>query len=152
MVQQPFYAEGLRFSCARCSACCRYESGYVFLSEKDLDLLAAVQNMGKAELIKTYCRWVAFGGGIEYLSLKEKTGYDCIFWQEGCTVYDGRPLQCRNFPFWDSIMVSAEAWNMAKSGCPGMGKGVLHSMAQIEACLEERLAEPVLTRSGKTEV
>jgi Fe-S-cluster containining protein len=152
MPKQPFYAGGLQFSCTRCSACCRYESGYVFLSDKDVDRLAAGQNMAKDAFIKTYCRWVAFGGGLEYLSLKEKTGYDCIFWQKGCSVYTSRPLQCRNFPFWDSIMASPEAWNSAKSGCPGMGKGELHTMARIEACLEERLAEPVLTRTTKAGV
>ncbi|GHV64945.1 zinc/iron-chelating domain-containing protein [Spirochaetia bacterium] len=151
MPKQPFYAGGLCFSCVRCSACCRYESGYVFLSDKDLALLAAEQKMGEAEFIKAYCRWVAFGGGAERLSLKEKAGYDCIFWRDGCLVYAARPRQCRSFPFWDSIMVSAEAWEMAKSGCPGMGKGELHSMARIEACLEECLAEPVITRNNKAD-
>jgi Fe-S-cluster containining protein len=149
MSKQPFYAEGLRFSCVRCSACCRYERGYVFLSEKDIAVLAACQVMGGDEFIKAYCRWVAFGGGVEYLSLKEKSNYDCIFWRDGCTVYAGRPLQCRTYPFWDSIMVSAEAWEMAKSECPGMGKGELHSMAKIEAFLEKRPAEPVITRNNR---
>jgi Fe-S-cluster containining protein len=147
MAKEPFYAEGLRFSCVRCSACCRYESGYVFLSEKDIVILAVEQNMGKDEFIKVYCRWVAFGGGVEYLSLKEKSGYDCIFWQDGCAVYAGRPRQCRDYPFWDSIMVSAEAWERAKSECPGMGKGELYSMDRIEALLQGRLAEPVITRN-----
>lgn len=147
MSKQPFYAGGLRFSCIRCSACCRYESGYVFLSEKDIALLAAEQKMDRDSFLQTYCRWIAFGGGVEYLSLKEKTGYDCIFWQDGCGVYAGRPLQCRTYPFWDSIMVSAEAWERAKSECPGMGKGELQSMARIEAALEARLAEPVITRN-----
>jgi Fe-S-cluster containining protein len=149
MPKQPFYAEGLRFSCARCSACCRYESGYVFLSEKDIGLLAAGQKMDRDAFIKAYCRWVAFGGGVEHLSLKEKLNYDCIFWQDGCGVYAGRPLQCRTYPFWDSIMVSAEAWERAKSECPGMEKGELHSMSKIEAGLEARRTEPVITRGKK---
>ncbi|GHV14147.1 zinc/iron-chelating domain-containing protein [Spirochaetia bacterium] len=152
MPNQPFYADGLRFSCARCSACCRYEKGYVFLSEKDIGLLAAEQKMGRDGLIKTYCRWVAFEGGVEYLSLKEKSNYDCIFWRDGCGVYAARPLQCRTYPFWDSIMVSTEAWETAKSGCLGIGKGELHSMAKINTHLEARLSEPVITRSSKADL
>ena len=35
-MSEPFYAEGLRFSCERCSACCRGEPGYVFLTKEDL--------------------------------------------------------------------------------------------------------------------
>jgi Fe-S-cluster containining protein len=146
MSNQPFYAGGLRFSCTRCSACCRHESGYVFLSEKDTRLLAAEQNMRYTEFITVFCRWVNFGGGTEYLSLKEKSGFDCIFWNQGCSVYAGRPLQCRTFPFWDSTLSSPEAWSAAKADCPGMGKGVLYTMEQIEALLEARSAEPVLTK------
>ena len=146
MSKEPFYAEGLNFSCVRCSACCRYESGYVFLSKKDLALLAAEQKMALDEFIQVYCRWIAFGGGVEYLSLKEKSGYDCIFWQDGCAVYAGRPRQCRDYPFWDSIMVSLEAWERAGLDCPGMGKGELHSMDRIEAILRESRDEPAITR------
>ncbi|MDR3247725.1 MAG: YkgJ family cysteine cluster protein, partial [Treponema sp.] len=45
MAKQPFYANGLRFSCTRCSSCCRYESGYVFLSPEDVDVLAKAQDL-----------------------------------------------------------------------------------------------------------
>lgn len=146
MVEQSFYAEGLRFSCGRCSSCCRHEQGYVFLSREDLDSLAAAMNVGQKECQAIWCRWVSFGDGCEYLSLKEKLNYDCIFWNEGCTVYQQRPLQCRTFPFWDSILVSAEAWENAGRECPGIGRGKLHSMTCIEAYRQARLSQPVITR------
>jgi Fe-S-cluster containining protein len=148
MKKETFYADGLRFSCIRCSCCCRYESGYVFLSREDVDTLAGVQDMGYEAFIKTWCRWVYFGGEIEYLSLKEKVNNDCIFWKDGCMVYQSRPLQCRTFPFWDSILVSAAAWENAKSECPGMGQGELHSMTHIENCCQARLDRPVITRKS----
>jgi Fe-S-cluster containining protein len=119
----------------------------VFLSEKDLDLLAAEQEMSRRDFIKAYCRWVCPEGGKEYLSLKEKSGYDCIFWKDGCAVYRSRPLQCRNFPFWESVLSSRSSWEAAKAGCPGMGKGEFHDLAQIEACLKARLTEPVIIRN-----
>jgi Fe-S-cluster containining protein len=118
----------------------------VFLSERDLDTLAVEQKMRREDFIKAYCRWVCPGGLGEYLSLKEKFGYDCIFWKNGCTVYRSRPLQCRSFPFWDSVLSSPASWKAAGASCPGMGKGEFHSLAQIEAWLQARLAEPVIIR------
>jgi Fe-S-cluster containining protein len=149
MAKQPFYAEGLRFTCKRCSSCCRYESGYVFLSREDLEALAAAQGMGQEEFVKTWCRWVSFDWETEYLSLKEKAGYDCIFWKDGCLVYSSRPLQCRTFPFWDSVVSSPDAWGKAGRDCPGIGEGELHSMALIESRLKARLSQPVITRGYK---
>ncbi|MDR2135106.1 MAG: YkgJ family cysteine cluster protein [Treponema sp.] len=149
MEQLPFYSGGLRFSCTRCSACCRYESGYVFLSREDLDILAAALDMAGGDFVKTWCRWVPLGGGTEYLSLKEKLNDDCIFWKDGCTVYRSRPLQCRTFPFWDSVVVSAEAWESAGRGCPGMGRGELRGMAYIEGCLRARASQPPLARKAE---
>ena len=147
MLKQHFYADGLRFSCTRCSSCCRYESGFVFLSEKDLSLLAAECQMEYNEFVKTYCRWVIAEEG-QRLSLKEKTNYDCIFWDRGCLVYGARPLQCRTFPFWRSIVSSSGAWEMASGTCPGIGAGVLHDRKKIEACLAQRSAEPLIVRGS----
>ncbi|MDR2103673.1 MAG: YkgJ family cysteine cluster protein [Treponema sp.] len=146
MSKQPFYAEGLRFSCTRCSVCCRYDPGYVFLTEKDVGILAALLKMGYNDFIEVFCRWIPSGGGSESLSLKEKANYDCIFWKHGCSVYEARPLQCRAFPFWPSLLRFAASWKQAD--CPGMGKGVLHSMADIEAWLKEQAAEPVVSRTA----
>jgi Fe-S-cluster containining protein len=150
-MEQPFYLDGLRFSCARCSACCRHESGFVFLSEQDLTRLAAASQMEYTEFVKTWCRWIPAGIGRERLSLKEKSNYDCVFWDSGCVVYNARPLQCRTFPFWDSILASPDAWQAAGAECPGMGTGAAHSQSEIEACLRLRDAEPVLERTiGRT--
>jgi Fe-S-cluster containining protein len=96
--------------------------------------------------VETWCRWVPIGGGVERLSLKEKSNYDCIFWKGGCEHYAARPLQCRTFPFWPSILNTPGAWKIAKSGCPGMGQGTLFSRAEIESHLAARAAEPVLER------
>jgi Fe-S-cluster containining protein len=145
MSKQPFYAEGLRFSCTRCSACCRYEPGYVFLTEKDIGLLAAALKTGYNDFIELFCRWIPAAGGGERLSLREKPNYDCIFWEGGCSVYGARPLQCRAFPFWPSLLSCAGSWKSAD--CPGMGKGILHSMTDIEARLKEQAAEPVISRT-----
>jgi Fe-S-cluster containining protein len=118
----------------------------VFLSQNDVKILAAECKMKYIDFVETYCRWIPAGGGEERLSLKEKSNYDCIFWKDGCSVYGARPLQCRAFPFWQSIMRSPGAWNTAKTGCPGMGRGAVVSRETIDSWLERQKAEPVLVK------
>jgi Fe-S-cluster containining protein len=148
MPELPFYAEGLRFSCTRCSSCCRHESGFVFLSEADVYGMAARLGVDYQGFLETYCRWVPWEGGADRLSLKEKSNYDCIFWRQGCLVYEERPIQCKTFPFWRSNVLSAEAWEAASRWCPGMGKGELHTGAFIESCLESGKKGAILIREA----
>jgi len=144
--KKPFYDGGLNFSCTRCSSCCRYEPGYVFLSKNDLMLLAEALKITYTDVVEKYCRWVPVPGGKKQLSIREKPGFDCIFWQDGCSIYQARPLQCRTFPFWESTLSSPEAWKNLT--CPGTGKGTLHCLEYIEGCLAKRKAEPILERGA----
>ena len=148
--KDPFYAQGLRFSCKRCSGCCRYEAGFVFLSEKDVSQLAAALKMGSDKFIEAYCRWIPSVNGMVQLSLREKSNFDCVFWapDQGCIVYGTRPLQCRAFPFWHSILSSRDSWNSSARGCPGMGRGDLHTRNSIETWLAMRQEEPVVSRGA----
>ena len=145
----PFHAQGLRFSCNRCSACCCHESGFVFLSMNDASRLGAALDMNYAAFIEAFCRWVPSENGAERLSLKEKANYDCIFWSQekgGCSVYEARPLQCRAFPFWASVLNSKESWESTAAGCPGMGQGAFFSFDSIEKWLTLRQNEPIIVR------
>jgi len=161
--KSPFYAKGLRFSCVRCSVCCRFESGFVFLSEKDASLLGNTLNMGGKEFAETYCRWIPAENGDYMLSLKEKSNRDCIFWSPelspraegevsrvpvgGCRVYRSRPLQCRSFPFWASLLGDKNSWETTAMGCPGMNSGLHYSQDSIEKWLAARQKEPIISRS-----
>ncbi len=145
---EPFYESGLRFSCARCSACCRHDPGFVFLSLREAQNLAKRLSMDYSEFLAAYCRWIPMSEQTEMLSLRERSNYDCIFWSEkGCTVYEDRPVQCRTFPFWDSVVASEEAWNSVAEGCPGMNRGAVHLAEEIEQLLSQRRDEAPLTRS-----
>ena len=152
----PFYAGGLRFSCARCSACCRFESGYVFLSGKDASRLVDSLKMGYREFIETYCRWIPSDNGTSRLSLREKSNNDCIFWAQGnpdsrggCSVYESRPIQCRAFPFWSSVVNSQTGWKRTAADCPGMDRGTFHSPESIEKWLALLQNEPIISKSVK---
>jgi Fe-S-cluster containining protein len=148
-LSERFYSGGLHFSCTRCNACCRHDPGFVFLSRADVDALAGHLDMGYSEFIETYCRWVPIGGGVEQLSLKERSNFDCILWGKGgCSVYEARPLQCRTFPFWASSVRSRDAWDATAEGCPGVGHGALHGADEIEAHLAASEANPIITRGS----
>ncbi|OQY37222.1 MAG: hypothetical protein B6229_08810 [Spirochaetaceae bacterium 4572_7] len=138
-----FYKDGLSFSCVRCSGCCRHEPGFVFLSEVDLKKLAEGLNISQKKFIKKYC-FVADLVGIKRLSLIEKSNNDCIFWDNGCTVYEDRPLQCRSYPFWAHNLINEDTWAGVVQSCPGAGKGKLRSKEEIDKWLDQRLEEPFI--------
>ena len=151
---KPFYSRGLRFDCVRCSRCCRFTPGYVFLSEKDLSRIAVITKLSVEQVKDRYCRVVDLGI-TKRLSLIEKSNLDCIFWEDGvCTIYQARPLQCESYPFWQRNLESVKAWESTARYCPGIGHGRLHSRREIEHWLKRRQKERLLsmdTESMETE-
>jgi len=131
-----FYKDGLQFKCQGCNYCCSSEPGYVFLSDEDLKKLCKHFSMDEDTFIKTYCRKVSLGFGYR-ISLLEKENYDCIFLTDkGCSCYDSRPLQCRTYPFWPSIVNNESSWLNEANSCPGINKGEKVSEKQIKKNLD----------------
>ena len=138
-----FYDRGLKFSCNGCRYCCGVEPGYVFLCEADIARLCAVLHMERGQVLSTYCRRTA-ESGFRY-SLLEKTRNDCIFLTEkGCAVYEARPVQCRTYPFWDTIVKDRQSWEAEGAFCPGINHGKTHSKREIE----EQMAMSMLRHMG----
>ena len=81
------------------------------------------------EFIRRYVRREALR-----LSLKERSNGDCVLWNRGCAVYEMRPGQCRNFPFWRDVLRSRGIFREVARGCPGVGKGRLYDREDIDAC------------------
>ena len=145
MDEKKFYENGLNFECQRCSACCRHEPGYVFLSRNDLDKMSVELNLSEKLFLEKYCRTIDLGG-IKRISLIEKANFDCIFWSEnGCEVYKARPVQCRTYPFWITYLEDEESWNDLAADCPGIGKGDIVTKEEIEKRIAERQDEQMLT-------
>lgn len=110
----------MRFECIGCGYCCGCEPGYVFLSEEDVLNLQKHFNIDFQTLLERYLRVVDMGS-FYYLSLMEKKNNDCIFLNnKRCDIYEARPIQCRTYPFWPSVI---ENWEEEKKSCPGIGKG-----------------------------
>ena len=132
-----FYSNGLNFSCKQCSCCCRHDPGFVYLSQDDLTNLCNATQLDEQTFIKKYCRVVPYYDGTEVLSLLEKSNYDCVFWNNGCTVYKGRPIQCSTYPFWTYIMQSRRQWDEESESCPGVNCGELLNKDEIYVRMEK---------------
>ena len=143
-----FYQNGLHFECARCSACCRFQPGFVFLSKEDISALSGFFGMADDDFISLYCRQVDIGGS-KRLSLIEKSNNDCLFWEpNGCKIYEVRPLQCRAYPFWFSTLSSKAVWNNEAKTCRGINRGRLYDEKEITGFLEQRTREPYIEIEG----
>ncbi|MDP3300502.1 MAG: YkgJ family cysteine cluster protein [Sulfuricurvum sp.] len=106
-------------ACASCGGnCCTGESGNIFVSVTEIAAIAKLLEMQEDEFRRTYLRKEVYR-----YSLKEKVvngSHDCVFFnrsQNGCTIYQARPLQCRTFPFWDYFRQRVDE---LKAECPGI--------------------------------
>ncbi len=143
---------GLRFTCTRCSACCRFDSGFVWVSDADLSGMATGLDLSRAAVLSRYCRVVNIAG-FRQISLAEQANMDCVFWIDGaCSVYEHRPLQCRSFPFWAPYLGSREDWDGLALRCPGVNVGELHSAETIDEWLASRHREAPLDADSIDEV
>ncbi len=116
-IQEPWFAEGLKFKCTGCGKCCTGSPGYVYLSHFDLERLAAHHGITEEEFTQKYARYVDGG----YALLEDSQNYDCVFLKDNqCTAYEARPTQCRTFPWWIHHLREPQDWENAKSRCEGI--------------------------------
>lgn len=135
--QSDWWKNGVRFECQGSGKCCTShgEYGFVYLTLADRQRMAKHLGLSTATFTKKYCERTS---GVWHL--RERTDNpDCLFLkQKRCGIYEGRPEQCRTWPFWPEVM-SAKAWAKdVKSFCPGVGKGQVWSAEEIESLLESQ--------------
>lgn len=115
--------EGFRFSfdeskCKECGGkCCIGESGYVFVSIDEMRVIARFLNMEFEAFTRQYIRQV--GDKYSLIEKEHISGRACVFFDDvkQCVIYDMRPRQCREFPFWDSFRNNPSG---ACRECPGV--------------------------------
>ena len=132
MCENKFYKDGLNFECQRCSFCCGHSPGFVYLSKRDLFALCEFKKMSIKDFVAAYCRWADYYYGSQVLALIEQKNYDCILWENGCSCYEARPVQCSTYPFWNWMIEDEKTWNECAQECPGMNKGRLWPVDVIE--------------------
>ena len=126
--EQPWFHAGLRFTCTQCGKCCTGAPGFVWVTDDEIDRLAAARGMKRSEFAAVYT-YKTRGK----VSLRERANGDCVFYDDakGCTVYPVRPTQCRTWPFWASNLTTPEQWEETEAVCPGSGEGDLIPVEEI---------------------
>ncbi len=128
-----WYANGLAFECTQCGDCCTGAPGFVWITDEELEALAAFLGQPLDAVRDLHTR-TARGRR----TLREKANGDCVFYDraKGCTVYRVRPAQCRTWPFWDSNVETPEDWKHTAEACPGCGKGEVIPVEEISRRLK----------------
>ena len=132
-MSEPWYADGLRFTCTQCGDCCTGEPGVVWVTDEEIAAIAAflkepVEEVRQRHTYRSKGR----------RTLREKANGDCVFFERGrgCTIYSVRPPQCRTWPFWDSNVATPDAWERTERNCPGSGAGELIPVEEISRRLK----------------
>ncbi len=129
-----WWHEGIRFECQGSGRCCvsHGEYGYVYLSKQDRIRMAQHLNLTTRQFTKQYCEKE---DGVYHLIDGEK-GHCQFLDNKQCQVYEGRPTQCRTWPFWPEVM-DAKTWNKEVAAfCPGVGRGKVWSKKDISEQLK----------------
>ena len=137
----PWYAEGLRFMCTGCGVCCSGK-GRVWLSVSDIERLAEHLELEPHELVARAVERVEGRWALR----EDPLSGDCHFLKERrCQAYEGRPRQCRTFPWWPSTLSSQASWAEVARVCEGVDAegAALVPLVQIEEGLREE-------RSGRS--
>jgi len=139
----PWFADGLRFTCSQCGNCCTGGPGFVWISPAEIIRLALHLGISRNQVIRRYCRKIGRRFSLKETKNPRHGGFDCIFIKELpavgeahprriCSVYEARPLQCRTWPFWEGNLATRKAWHHASRTCLGMNSGRLFNRHQIE--------------------
>ena len=127
---QPWFQDGLNFTCSQCGDCCTGAPGVVWVTDEELREIADYLNKPIGEIRLFHTRLVR-----GRMSLTEFANGDCTFFdpeKRHCKVYKARPIQCRTWPFWNSDLASPAAWEGVCETCPGSGTGAFFSLEEIQ--------------------
>ena len=136
----PWYIGGLRFACQQCGKCCSGpQEGVTWVSRPEIKMLAERLGLSTLQLRKKYLKRFGFRFSIR----ENPESMDCIFLTrinnfKGCAIYDIRPMQCRNWPFWPANLNSPDGWNIAAKKCPGINKGRFYTFEKIEKIKKQK--------------
>ncbi len=106
--------------CKQCKALCCKGEGYVFLSKYDIDNISSFLGLDVGQFVKLYTRKAVYGKKVSLVNLKINGELRCVFLDKfnRCEIYEVRPNQCREFPFWKSLK-NKNGTQLAKL-CPGI--------------------------------
>lgn len=105
------------FSCTRCGFCCHGETT-VSLDAEDQERMCKALKMPRHEVAEKYWRVRR-----NVVQMKVVDGH-CIFFKDGCTVHQGRPYRCAQWPLHPSILDDEMNFKIITDSCPGLNKDI----------------------------
>jgi len=107
------------YECARCGFCCHGETT-VSLDERDQERMIKALGLSREETRTRY--WRVTGSVVQ---MQVRDGH-CIFFDAeiGCTVHEGRPWRCRQWPLHPSMLADENNYRTITESCPGFKKGL----------------------------
>lgn len=107
------------YTCTCCGFCCHGETT-VSLDAHDQERMIEALGLTREETRKRY--WRVTGSVVQ---MQVVDGH-CIFYddQAGCTVHEGRPWRCRQWPLHPSMLMDENNFRTITESCPGFRKGL----------------------------
>ncbi len=126
-------SESTLFECTQCGDCCKGYGG-TYLTESDIDRIAAYIGVENLELKQQYC----VPSGNRLVLAQRSDGY-CIFFDRNCSIHPVKPRMCRQWPYIESLKVDIANWRIMAGVCPGMNADLddQRLMAAIRRKMEE---------------
>lgn len=105
------------FTCTRCGYCCQGETT-VSLDKDDQERMVAKLGLTNQEVAEKYWR---ITGKVVQMKIVDN---HCIFYAKdtGCTVHEGRPWRCGQWPLHPSILEDQNNFLTIRDSCPGIHK------------------------------
>jgi uncharacterized protein len=109
-----WFQDGLSFGCTGCGKCCQMD-GDVWLSPEEQPAIASALGETVDTFRAKYTRQILKEWAcLNYKSTPSDTAPagGCVFLSANgqCGIYETRPLQCRTYPFWPSLLATPEDW------------------------------------------
>jgi Fe-S-cluster containining protein len=106
-------------ACQSCIGyCCVGSAGYIWVSDREIEEITDFLGMAMDDFTQDYLRRVGNRFCLKELAIS--SSHHCVFFDDqskGCSIYEARPSQCRDFPFWNRFKVHVEE---AVKECPGV--------------------------------
>jgi Fe-S-cluster containining protein len=131
------------FECSQCGFCCHGQTT-VSLDKSDQDRMIAALGMSREELAKKF--WRVTGTIVQ---MKTVDGH-CVFYEQGCTVYNGRPWRCAQWPLVPALLKDRTNYTTISESCPGINKSLSYEVfcRLLRGYLEEKKQESEAEKSG----
>lgn len=131
-----FWHDGINFNYHQCGNCCTLPGGSVTASEADLRKISNFLNINFGEFLNKYT--FNYKG---LVSIKSFPNGPCIFYKDGCTVYEVRPTQCQTFPFGPEIMKDKTRLENVQEICSGIYCGQFWTKEEISKEIKKHKIE-----------